>query len=193
MKEGEKERQYQIKIINDAEWEPNEVFHVQLWTEGTKDEASKKIPGDDTECTVTILDEDTPGEIGFAERNISVKRKDKMVTVPLKRYKGSDGTVSCFISTINDAAIVPGNKAAVENVDFEPIKMQKIEFKANEVEQKIEIMMPDCEGDGENVDPEEADVVSFALKLSDPLPNGVDLNKKFICFISIEATDEAAE
>lgn len=102
MKEGEKERQYKIEIVNDAEWEPDEEFKVQLWSEGTKDEASKKLYGDDTECAVVILDEDKPGNIGFPERYITVKRIDKSVFVPIGRFNGSDGKISCLVSTINN-------------------------------------------------------------------------------------------
>lgn len=91
MKEGEKERVYKIEIVNDAEWEPDEDFKVELWTEPTADEPSKRIPGDDTECTVVILDEDTPGSIGFKERELIVSRQDKSVYVPIVRVGGSDG------------------------------------------------------------------------------------------------------
>lgn len=58
---------------------------------------------------------------------------------------------------------MPGKKPAVENVDFEAIKMRKIVFNPNEVSYKLEVVMPDCEGDLDNVDPDEADTVSFAL------------------------------
>lgn len=87
---------------------------------------------------------------------------------------------------------MPGKKAAVENVDFIPLKMKKITFGPGEVEMRIEIEMPDCEGDGEHVDPDEADTISFAIELTDPEPAGTDLAKKSMCFISIEAVDEAA-
>ena len=193
MKEGEKERVYKIEILNDAQWEPDEEFKVQLWSEGTADQESRRLPGDDTECTVTILDEDRPGQIGFADRELTVQRRDKSVFVPIKRINGADGTISCCISTINNSDILPGKKAATEQVDYIPLKMKKITFNANEVEQVLEIEMPECEGDSENMDPADADTVSFALQLSEPMPAGTTLSKKSLLFISIEATDEAAE
>jgi len=63
---------------------------------------------------------------------------------------------------------VPGKKAAKENLDFVPIKMKKIVFKSGEVEHKLEVEMPDCVGeeDDAEVEPEEADTVSFGLQLS---------------------------
>ena len=51
-------------------------------------------------------------------------------------------------------------------------------FKAGEVTHKIEIEMPDCEVENEGVAPEETDVVSFQLQLSNPMPNGTKLSKK---------------
>ena len=54
--------------------------------------------------------------------------------------------------------------------------------------------MPDCVGDDvDNVEPEKADTVSFAIQLSQPQPNGVKLSKKSTCFVNIEATDTAAD
>ena len=57
--------------------------------------------------------------------------------------------------------------------------------------------MPDCNeeiGDKTNgEEDEEPDTVSFALTLSNPLPEGVKLSKRSTCYINIEITDEAAE
>ena len=120
-------------------------------------------------------------------------RKDKVAFITISRFDGSDGTISCMVNTFNDPDSVPGKKAAVEHKDFVPIKMKKIEFGPNEVEYRLEIEMPDCEEDGEDVELEEADTVSFGLQLSQPTPAGVKLSKKSMLFIDIEATDENAE
>jgi hypothetical protein len=124
-----------------------------------------------------------------------VPRKDKTAFIYISRFDGSDGTISCMVNTFNDPDSIPGKKAAVEHKDFVPIKMMKIEFGPNEVEHRIEIEMPDCEEDaeGEDVEPEEADTVSFGLQLSQPTPNGVKLSKKSMMFIDIEATDKEAD
>lgn len=57
----EKEREIKIGIIDDPEWEPDEDFTIQLQDQDTK----KMLQGQDTLCTVLILDEDKPGNIGF--------------------------------------------------------------------------------------------------------------------------------
>ena len=42
--------------------------------------------------------------------------------------------------------------------------------------------MPDCV---DSIDEEDADVVSFAVHIHDPSPEGVRLSRKNICFIDI--------
>lgn len=64
-----------------------------------------------------ILDEDRPGNIGFKERFITVRRKDLVAFINLERMDGSDGEISCKINTTTGSN-VGGNKEAIENSDF---------------------------------------------------------------------------
>ena len=64
MMAAETEKEIKIGIVDDENWQPDMDFYVRLLDPETK----VRLPGDDTECTVTILDEDKPGNIGFAER-----------------------------------------------------------------------------------------------------------------------------
>ena len=41
--------------------------------------------GSDTQCKVTILDEDNPGVIGFEKRTIKVRKMDKYAFVRVVR------------------------------------------------------------------------------------------------------------
>lgn len=70
MKAKEQTRDIKIKIVDDTTYEPDKDFKVRILEE----EHQKQYPGIDTECTVTILDEDRPGYIGFKERTYDVKR-----------------------------------------------------------------------------------------------------------------------
>ena len=72
MKAGETEKVIKIGIIDDPEWEPDEDFTVELQDLETR----KLLDGDDTKCTVLILDEDKAGTIGFPETSVDVQRKD---------------------------------------------------------------------------------------------------------------------
>lgn len=118
--------------------------------------------------------------------------------ITLIRKDGSDGEISCTLNTDCNVENVPGKKAAVEHKDFVPIKEMKVVFKAGEVDQRIEIEMPFCEEekdeDGQDLDPEEGDTVSFKLILSNALPKGTVLSKRQNCFINIEpSTDDGKE
>ena len=103
------------------------------------------MEGFDTECVVTILDEDKPGNIGFKERFRTVKRKDDVVYVELERTDGSDGAIKCVANTVNDVEKLPGKRQAEENVDFIPLHNVPVEFGNNVVSVRLKIEMPDCE------------------------------------------------
>jgi hypothetical protein len=61
MKAEEHEREFTIKIINDNEAEGNETFGVALYDE----QGDRRLDGADSFTTITILDNDKPGFIGF--------------------------------------------------------------------------------------------------------------------------------
>jgi len=143
-------------------------------------EPERALQGDDVKCAVTILDEDRPGVIGFQERFMTVKRKDRVVYVRLERADGCDGEISCILNTRNNIEALGGKKQAQEFNDFAPIKDRRIIFKNNVTENRIEVEMPDC-----TEDISEDDVISFCLEISDPDPKGVKLSKKNLCFIDI--------
>jgi hypothetical protein len=51
----------QVPIIDNNIWEPDMDFFIEMYDLKT----DKCLLGDDTQCKVTILDEDCPGVIGF--------------------------------------------------------------------------------------------------------------------------------
>lgn len=65
-KRGDSEFKIKIPIIDDAEWEPDLDFFVELYDPNTQ----QRLPGDDTRTRVTILDEDFPGTLGFENTEI---------------------------------------------------------------------------------------------------------------------------
>ena len=133
MKADEKWRDIQIIIVDDDQWEPDKDFKVQLLEEVNQE----LLDGSDTECVVTILDEDRPGNIGFKERFVTVRRKDQFAYIELERIDGSDGDISCLASTINDTELLPGKRQARENLDFVPLNAVEVEFKSNVVSVRL--------------------------------------------------------
>jgi len=90
-----------------------------------------KLPGDDTRCKVTILDEDFPGCLGFEFTDLTVKRGDKKVDITIKRFDGSDGKISCMIRTEPLTDQIASNNA-VEFEDYLP-KHEKVTFQHHEL------------------------------------------------------------
>lgn len=76
-----------VEIIDNDEWEPDLDFLVELYDK----ETGKRLEGDDTRTRVTILDEDSPGIIGFEITTLSVSKDQDYIEVLIKREKGSDG------------------------------------------------------------------------------------------------------
>lgn len=64
---SETEKQVEIQIVDDNEWEPEKYFYVELYDVETQE----KYEADDTECIVTILDEDFPGTMAIEKTNIT--------------------------------------------------------------------------------------------------------------------------
>ena len=118
MAANEKERIIKIEIKDDTTWEPDEEFSIHLLDEVTQ----KRLDGEDTTCQVMIIDEDKPGNIGFPETQIDVRRKDQIAFIKIHRINGSDGQISCLVKTLAEKDSVPGKEAAIENKDFTPIK-----------------------------------------------------------------------
>jgi len=61
MKKRDTELKIHIPVVDDEEWQPDCDFFVELFDPNN----STRLPGDDTRCKVTILDEDFPGQLGF--------------------------------------------------------------------------------------------------------------------------------
>ena len=97
MRSDQIELKFNVPIVDDEEWEPDLDFAIELYDPNT--EMLDILPGDDTKCVITILDEDFPGTLGFESTDVSVQKGKKEIVVVVKRENGSDGTISCMIKT----------------------------------------------------------------------------------------------
>ncbi len=80
-KAGEKSKMIEVAIVDDNEWEPDEDFLIELYDLDTGD----KLDGADTETRVTIIDDDEPGTLSFAQRSVKVTNKMDKVKVRVIR------------------------------------------------------------------------------------------------------------
>lgn len=96
----DREVKIEIPIVDDEEWNPDLEFWVELFDPLKQEQGlDDRLPGDDTRCKVTILDEDFPGTIQFGETDVRVRKGATEVEIDIVRVDGNDGTISCMIST----------------------------------------------------------------------------------------------
>ncbi len=171
---GQSELPVRVTINDDDEWEPDEDFYVELYDPNTKD----RLTGDDTQCTVTIIDDDKPGTLSFESRSIKVIAATKLAQIRVVRQNGCDGKISCEFRTI---ALDDTPHTATAGVDYEHNE-GVLEFIHGETEKVIEIIIKERE------DVEKRDEM-FGVKIFNPSSEGVKISKKDTCFIEI-VTDE---
>lgn len=186
MRANEKERIIKIGIVDSEDWEPDEDFFVTLCHE----ETSERLAGENTQCKVTILDDDNPGQLVFEKREVEVKRNQEKVKVKILRQDGSDGDITVKIMTDNKEQFLAGDRKAIPYEDFVAIPETVLEFAHQEVEKEIEITLlqkdaDEKQGETKEGDEEEDHSVKFYLKIFDAKPEGVKVSMKNICLIEI--------
>lgn len=147
-KSHENEQKIEIPIVDDEEWNPDLEFSVELYDPIKAEQGfDDRLPGDDTKCKVTILDEDFPGTIQFGETELRIARNAKEFDIEIVRVDGSDGQISCMIST-EPLTIEPSPQSALEFDHYLPLH-QKVQFKHGEQSQTVTIGLVDQKIDEE--------------------------------------------
>jgi solute carrier family 8 (sodium/calcium exchanger) len=115
---GETQGEIKITIIDDAAYELDENFFVDLSNPTCEDaEADPKVTpvavGHISTTTITIIDDDEPGTLFISKETetFTEQTTDAVLTVTVERKNGSKGVVGCKYHTENDSAI--------QDVDFE--------------------------------------------------------------------------
>lgn len=171
-KANESSKFVEIKIEDDEGWEPDEDFFVQL-----SDLDGVNMEGLDCRTRVTIIDDDKPGRICFAEQNIiKAIASEKFVEVQILRKNGSDGVISVDFETVE---LDDSPHTASPDVDYVPAK-GTLTFKSGENSNyiKVEILEKNLEGD------EVRDEV-FGIRLSNMQPAGAKLSKRSFMLVNI--------
>jgi len=135
--EKENELSVPIKIFDNNEWQPDLVFEVELYNCNLNDMPAYEEY--DTLTRVTILDEDFPGTLGFAETAVTASRETPFVDLELTRSDGADGKISCVIRTLpTEETVGLGAAMAQEFVHFTP-KTERVEFEHGEQKKTVRI------------------------------------------------------
>lgn len=118
MKKKDEEKTVDITIHDNHDWQPDLDFYVELYDPKTQ----QRLFGDDTECKITILDEDFPGKLGFEFTEIQAGRNQDRVLIVVKRVEGTDGAISCMIRTEPLVPDKDSKQNAKAGEDYLPLK-----------------------------------------------------------------------
>jgi solute carrier family 8 (sodium/calcium exchanger) len=135
-------------------------------------ETKERLPGEDTLCRVTIIDDDEPGVLSFQERTVKVRAKDQKADIKVLRQHGCDGIIKCKFETQNAGG--QGEHTAAPYEDYLPISGLLV-FQHGETEKDIEVEILERK----ELDSTERDQV-FTVKVFDP-EGGVKISKKDLC------------
>ena len=116
---------------------------MELYDPSSIDKA--RFAGDDTITKITILDEDFPGTLGFANTEIMASKFQGKVDIKIVRSEGSDGKISCIVRTerlTEEGSAGIALNSAAEYDHYLP-KNERVEFSNNENERTISIDIVD--------------------------------------------------
>lgn len=99
---NETQKRVEIELFSDHQWTADKVFLVRM---NLADTASGRVrKGRHSIMQVTIVDNNDPAIIEFAQRFLVVSNSETVVKVPLIRCNGSDGEVRLRWKTIDGSA-----------------------------------------------------------------------------------------
>lgn len=168
--QGEKQKFFEVVIFDDDNWEPDEDFFCQLYSV----DHGEELTGQDTKTKITIIDDDKPGQIVFAEaKAVQALASEEFADIIIQRKNGSDGIVTVDYAThmLDDTP-----HTATAGKDFEHAK-GTLEFGGGETEKTIQVKI--IQRDDEVRDE------SFAIQLSNVTPAGAKLSKKSFMIVNI--------
>lgn len=168
---NETEKSIDVIVIDDDEWEPDEVFFVKLMLDN--EIVQDAVLGSKTIQEVTILNDDEPGEFEFEKPSFVYKENVGFAEIPICRLNGCDGKVTVEWSS--------EDITAVEGRDYKG-KKGIIVFESGEVKKNLEILIY-------NDKKREADE-SFKLNLDSTDCEGAKLGRLKRTIITIVNDDE---
>ena len=174
--DGEHYKQVQVKIFDDEDVEDDEDFSVVVSpVMGAADDALDLSGG--STATVTIIDDDEPGEVGFAvdDVNLTVVETAGFASVPVSRMNGSAGAIIVKYATVD------GTAAA--DRDFTP-QTGELEFGPGELRKEIRVPIVDA------AHYEKDATFELALTYKAGPPRGA-LSERATCRVQIVSDDKA--
>ncbi|XP_046365062.2 sodium/calcium exchanger 2-like isoform X2 [Haliotis rufescens] len=162
-------KQIDIEIIDDNDWEPDEVFFVRLTAESDQ----QARVGKRSVTQITILNDDDPGVFGFAKPSFVFKESAGRAMIPVERSNGADGRVVVGWKT--------KDMTAISSRDYIGGKGE-LEFQHGETTKYIAIDIID----DQNFEKDE----HFEIQLTDVVPDGARIGRLKRTVVTIMNDDE---
>ena len=101
---NQKEMEFEIELIDDDDWEPDEEFFLKISLPPDVDNKDVKL-GRKNIMTVIILNDDEPGTFSFDKRGYFVKESCGTAVFTVYREDGADGNIEVRWRTIDKTAL----------------------------------------------------------------------------------------
>jgi len=127
--DGEKEKMISVEIVDDDIYEGDEVFYVDLSNAVGPPGVACEIPKTDGTATITIIDDDLPGQLLFENEILTLPEstEDCVTKIKVLRRDGSTGEVSVHFETEEDSATKDMDYEHAEGtLTFAPGEVEKI-------------------------------------------------------------------
>jgi solute carrier family 8 (sodium/calcium exchanger) len=144
-----------IAIIDDNEWEPDEVFFVKLSLDPEDPNSKGVVIGKRAIQEITILNDDDPGVFEFEKPSFLFKESEGTAQIPIVRSNGADGQVTLRWKTEDLTAVCGrdyiGGEGSITFAHGETSKILEIPIVDDQVEEKnesfkVDLFEVDCEG-----------------------------------------------
>jgi len=119
---GEKEKAFDIRIIDDNAFELAEEFYIDLKEPVVLSGTGQAKFGAITRATIIIIDDDLPGKLSFEKEEVTIEDDDNNQTliVTVKRSDGATGRIGCKYFTESGTAVAGKDFIHTEGeVEFE--------------------------------------------------------------------------
>ena len=155
------------------------------------EEDGTPFSGRNNSCVVTIIDDESEGNIGFLDTVVTGNPVDNSLKVTLQRQDGTAGVASvCVTTTQRSKLIERGMNLAKQTVDYSSLREYPVVFGDCQQEATFYVPLPDNSFKDQNgYHMKSGEPVYFALELSDP--RRCKLSKRSQCLVKIAPDTEA--
>ena len=164
---GETFKYIDIQIIDDNEWEPDEIFFVKLSLDSFNGSENVVI-GQLAIQEVTIIDDDEPGTFEFSKPSLLFRESCGVAKIPIERTRGANGIVDVNWKTEDMTAVADrdykGGSGVITFAHGETTKILEIVVYDDEAVEKDEcfkVILSGVSSDGAKIGQTKKTIISI--------------------------------